>query len=1288
MPAVLVPLGSAKQRQKDCECAQDDQLQPQRKRQRGEASDVQQNLGSYLTHRAQMLMATFGASQSLAIAWERADHAVPGRALLMEAVQAHQEAEKAAIAATEGQVQQLTEAHQIQQALDTMRAAEEALAHAPSTKPCISRAATRKTRAAVASIVTAATQPHQNPAATMATTTATTTAAAASPFAVKQPLQKPAAMAMRTMGGSDHAATATPHAMLPLAYVVQQASPARRPKTVEEIKQDAQQLVEQLKRVNTAHRKAPVAYCMATLTQSFDQERQELAQMTVEEVAQMMMNEEPRTMQNEVAQAPSRESVGHVQGPTRPEGTVDQKTGGTVHVEPAAVKQNQEQSQPGESGVKQATGGTAETPKKRAPKHNYGHFPTQEELDKQYGQVVPKKETSPLVGQKSKGGVFVCPRFVVEQCKTELDGVMKMEKEEKAQVSAETTPQTEPPAAAAAAATTDGTEKKELVFSRIGKVPQASKQTSVTASKPLPIQKLVQVVTSRDLGLPGLEMLAYKQASSEQEQRLLGYHNYGQTLVVDKSFSVLDGTPDGEELLARYHRCYVPVLNSLISRLVHERFESHKSAIHELDQILRSYIAGMRACPKGPSSATKFTYRCGTFNSSLKGKELIGRDGHTVKKCKWTVSVARDPSGMWFFEKIDDFSMHGLHCLCYTTRSSSTEVDEATKMPRQQYTSYCAFKQTPAVSQDSMRHRTCRENNKARAQLIDQLGKEESTVEIDKSLTNYEAVSGKEIGTDPSIEKLMRLLSYLHVKTQLECYLEFTKDEAGNVIFFALKLMWPIHKQRLERFNDVIFCDSLWNTCCGNHMLTVCIVDDSYHSKLAGCTITSVESTESWLSFYLWLKEKVPTMKPNCVFTDGATYIYKAYQSAFPEQQTVHMICWWHQQQNVERRKGVYKKLGKILLRTAYAKSEEELVALKKQYEDLLQCVNVQGLSRLQKDFEQRFRTARINIHFFTGGAISNNTAETVNSRLRAAQLSKAPSLWHNVCQLYSMMLQESVVRSEDTRQLDGSHQFWSVLTRECITQVNRAVLKRIKLLFEKPKCQVTLKPGSQWTDETVHVQELRELKDKVNKTTVTLHSEFTVKWQATVSCTCHMEVLSGLPCVHIITVAMNAKKQIPLSCIHKRFHSTSVHLVQCGQAPTNFFSGTGCSADGTVGPVAMQQQHTGVEQGSDGNSGTAQSGGDETCCSTQIDATVTDDDPQLTRENIHITFGALQGALGPDHMHYLQPMANVLRCILDALHSMTGEQVMQGLCAIEEQVKATFQKAKDQTSDKPPPPK
>ena len=86
MPAVLVPLGSAKQRQKDCECAQDDQLQPQRKRQRGEASDVQQNLGSYLTHRAQMLMATFGASQSLAIAWERADHAVPGRALLMEAV--------------------------------------------------------------------------------------------------------------------------------------------------------------------------------------------------------------------------------------------------------------------------------------------------------------------------------------------------------------------------------------------------------------------------------------------------------------------------------------------------------------------------------------------------------------------------------------------------------------------------------------------------------------------------------------------------------------------------------------------------------------------------------------------------------------------------------------------------------------------------------------------------------------------------------------------------------------------------------------------------------------------------------------------------------------------------------------------------------------------------------------------------------------------------------------------------------------------------------------------------
>ena len=56
--------------------------------------------------------------------------------------------------------------------------------------------------------------------------------------------------------------------------------------------------------------------------------------------------------------------------------------------------------------------------------------------------------------------------------------------------------------------------------------------------------------------------------------------------------------------------------------------------------------------------------------------------------------------------------------------------------------------------------------------------------------------------------------------------------------------------------------------------------------------------------------------------------------------------------------------------------------------------------------------------------------------------------------------------------------------------------------------------------------------------------------------------------------------------------------------------------------------------------------------------------------------------------MHCLQPIEYALMCILESLHSMTGEQVMQGLCAIEEQVKATFQKTKDQTSDKPPLPK
>lgn len=179
---------------------------------------------------------------------------------------------------------------------------------------------------------------------------------------------------------------------------------------------------------------------------------------------------------------------------------------------------------------------------------------------------------------------------------------------------------------------------------------------------------------------------------------------------------------------------------------------------------------------------------------------------------------------------------------------------------------------------------------------------------------------------------------------------------------------------------------------------------------------------------------------------------------------------------------------------------------MKKEYE-LLEGVPKRDFTRLKREFEQRLSTAKIRIPCFTGGAISNNTAESVNARLRVAGLKKAPSLWLNVFQVYTVVTNDSSVRAEDTRKFVGSEEFNACLDEQCLTRVNAAVLRRVQTQFErkKPNFKLSLLPGSQWTDGTVHIQEDRELSD--GTTTYQFQSQYTVTWKAQVSCTCHMDV-------------------------------------------------------------------------------------------------------------------------------------------------------------------------------------
>ena len=186
-----------------------------------------------------------------------------------------------------------------------------------------------------------------------------------------------------------------------------------------------------------------------------------------------------------------------------------------------------------------------------------------------------------------------------------------------------------------------------------------------------------------------------------------------------------------------YQLYYVPMLNAAVNKLRQEEFESHKQAADALNRIIRSFIAGMRVCTKGPTSANRFCYRCGTYNSSQKGKKRTGTQCETgtgVEACQWSVHMAKKENGKWAIDRCKDFAVHSLYYLCYTTRSSTAEVAEAAEMTRGEYAAFCALNKMPAVCQDTVRHHVHREKNAVKDFLLKQLGEQARQYPINESL--------------------------------------------------------------------------------------------------------------------------------------------------------------------------------------------------------------------------------------------------------------------------------------------------------------------------------------------------------------------------------------------------------------------------------------------------------------------------------------------------------------------------------------------------------------------------
>ena len=178
------------------------------------------------------------------------------------------------------------------------------------------------------------------------------------------------------------------------------------------------------------------------------------------------------------------------------------------------------------------------------------------------------------------------------------------------------------------------------------------------------------------------------------------------------------------------------------------------------------------------------------------------------------------------------------------------------------------------------------------------------------------------------------------------------------------------------------------------------------------------------MSFFAWVKDdNVPSFNPNCIVTDGATYINHAYVESTGNK-PLHIVCWWHKFKTAKGRKGYQRYLKQRALGVVYG---ENVDLLENRYEDFeAQHWNGKKWNVDKKKYylmnilEEMADNALINLQVFTGGTITNSYAESVNNQIRRYQLAfhlnskdKIPILRH-FCKYQVKPLRNSFVPKQD----------------------------------------------------------------------------------------------------------------------------------------------------------------------------------------------------------------------------------------------------------------------------------
>jgi len=238
----------------------------------------------------------------------------------------------------------------------------------------------------------------------------------------------------------------------------------------------------------------------------------------------------------------------------------------------------------------------------------------------------------------------------------------------------------------------------------------------------------------------------------------------------------------------------------------------------------------------------------------------------------------------------------------------------------------------------------------------------------------------------------------------------------------------------------------------------------------------------------------------------------------------------WHRKRIAQAKKGAQRYVEQRVLGVAFGKNMEELES---QYDYLKTTIDTYGFDeKTSERLQHLLEETAANV--FTGGTLTNSYAESVNNRIRRFKLDyqartedKIPTL-RNFCKYGE--------RPERIR-FRPKKELVEIMDDEVLRKITPGVLATQQALIKKAKQTCTVIPHPTKTDPSligVH-QTIAERNEECT---------WTLTWNKTSgkpTCSCNALVHNGMPCVHIVTLALDRSCKIPYSCFNQRFNKDNI---------------------------------------------------------------------------------------------------------------------------------------------------